>query len=151
MKNMIYYCAKGKEENTDAKNDHAKKIAGAIAVGAKTPSYAIGAHSVVSDTGVLFVGCESKNGKIPRIVRNFLKTLSPKQVKLVVVFSVITGGTDSALAAVKTILDPAGVSVSGEEFICKGASAFSNKGCPTEQDFENAKAFAAQVVSVNKF
>jgi len=145
--NMILYAAKRQEDNDKSKNEHAKDVASAIAAGANIPAYSIGKHTCVHETNLLIIGCEVSNGKPPRTFTKMLNELTPQDVKLVVVFSVLKSGTESALAVAKSILEPKGVNLHDEEFVCNGASMFSNRGCPTDEDFKRARAFGSSMMA----
>ena len=147
MKNVIYYESKA---NKDSNKEYAKNVAYAISAGTRIQAYPIEEHTILSDINILFIGCEVNGGKMSGAVRRVLKALPSNEVKIAVVFSVIKGGTASALADIKSILDPKGIKVCDEEFVCKGASAFSNKGCPTEEDMQKAKEFATAILSKYK-
>ncbi|MDR1532061.1 MAG: flavodoxin [Clostridiales bacterium] len=141
MKNRVLYVSKGKSEN-------AKKVADAVAGSARLSADPVEEHTAISDLNILFAGCEvNSSGKIDGTLRKLLQKADPSQVKLVAVFSTSASGTGSALAEVKSILEPKGIKVSDTEFFCKGASAFGNKGCPTEDDLNKAKAFAAKIIA----
>ena len=152
MKNQVLFVPKIKikNEGAETKKDPAKDVANAIANGAGFLAHAIGKHTFVTTTNVLVVGCMVSNGKIPKRLTNMLKTTDPKEVKKVLVFSVIKKGEQTALPAVKAILEPMGITVCDEEFKCKGATRFSNRGKPTEEDINDAKTFGAEVVQKHK-
>ena len=143
----VLYVAKKQEDNDKNKNEHAKNIASAIAAGANIPAYSIGKHTCVHETNLLIIGCEVSNGKPSRAFTRMLNELTPQDVKLVVVFSVLKSGTASALAAAKNILEPKGVNLHDEEFICKGASMFSNRGRPADEDFKRAREFGSSMMA----
>ena len=148
MKNAIYYFSKA---NKDTNKEYAKNIAFAISNGSHIPAYPIEEHTILSDINILFIGCDvAGGGKTSGPIRRVLKPLTSNDVKLAVVFSVIKGGDASALAEIKSLLEPKGIKVCDEEFVCKGASAFSNKGCPTEQDVQKAREFGATILSKYK-
>lgn len=146
-KNYVLYIPTDKKEVPDPKKEHVKGVADAIAhaIGSSTPAYAIGKHTLVTDTNVLFIGCQVSNGKIPSAVKKLLQKTRPEDVQLVVVFSVIKKGNASAQTSIKTMLDAKGIKVCEEEFACTGI-----KGHPTEDDIAKAKEFGAMVVSKYK-
>ena len=145
--NMILYVAKKQEDNDKSKNEHAKSVASAIAAGANIPAYSIGKHTCVHETNLLIIGCEVSNGKPSRTFTKLLNEINPQDAKLVVVFSVLKSGTASALAEAKKILEPKGVNLHDEEFVCNGASMFSNRGCPTDEDFKRAREFGSSMMA----
>ena len=148
MKSEVLFSAKGKAENTDNKKDSAKQIALAIAAGAHVSAYPIESHTFVTDMSILFIGCEvNGGGKIDRTIRRLLQELSQNKVKLVAVFSIAKNGTVSALAEIRSILEPKGIKVCEEEFFRKKVSALGGKGFPTEQDTAAAKDFGAMIMA----
>ncbi|MCL2831909.1 MAG: hypothetical protein FWD78_01950 [Treponema sp.] len=146
MEDTVYYISRNKEGD-NSKVDHVANVAGAIAAGSQASSNAIGKHTFVAGANILFTGCEVKGGKIPGSFSKMLKGLDPAEVKTVALFSVIKGGSATAMAAAKAILDPKGVKICAEEFSCFEATAFKNKGCPTEDDFKKAREFGAMIKS----
>ena len=146
MENAVYYLSRNKE-GEKSKKDDAGSVAGAIAAGAQTSAYAISKHTFVSNTDILFIGCEVSGGKIPGKFRDMLKKLQSEEVKYVALFSVIKSGTQSALNQIKPILESRGLKICNEEFSCPGSSMFKNKGCPTEEDFKKAREFGAMILS----
>jgi len=150
MENAVYYSTASKE-GEKSQEDHAGYVAGAIANGAQTSAYAIGKHTFIANTGILFLGCEVHgDGKVPGSFHEILTKLEPKEVKFAALFSVILSGETSAMAQAKAILEPKGIKICDEEFICKGSSFLHNKGCPTQQDLEKAREFGAMIKSKYK-
>jgi len=145
MKSAILYAAKSTKEGSE-KGEYAKQLAQAIAAGTHLFSYAIGKHTFVSETNVLFLGCEvNAAGKLPGVVKKLMKNIKADQVKLVVVYSTSKKGTVSALAEVKAALGPAGVTVSEEEFFCGyGKNGVSN------EDLATARNFAQGIMAKNR-
>ena len=147
MENIVYYSSKNKE-GQKTKIDHAATVAGSVAAGAQVSAFAIGKHTYAANMDILFLGCEVHgNGKIPGNFRNLLKKVDPTEVKHVALFSILKNGSVTAMQEAKSILEPKGVKICEEEFSCKGASSFRNKGCPTEEDFKKAREFGAAIIS----
>jgi flavodoxin len=147
MENVVYYTSRNKEGDK-SKIDYVGNVASAIAAGAQTSAYAIGKHTFVANTGILFIGCEVHGkGKIPSSFRSLLRTLDSTEVKCVAIFSIIKSGTITAVPNVKNILESRGIKICAEEFSCKRSTAFRNRGCPTELDFQKAKEFGAMIIS----
>jgi hypothetical protein len=145
LKSAILYAAKSTKEGSE-KGEHAKQIAQALAAGTQLFSYAIGKNTFVSDTNVLFLGCAvNASGKTPGAVRKLMKGIKGDQVRLVVVFSASKGGTVSALNEIKSVLEPAGVNVSSEEFFCN----FTKNGVSGE-DLQKARDFAQGIMAKNR-
>ena len=150
MKNQVLYSSKINPDNNEAgKKDAVKLIADSLAKGAGLVATYIGNYSKIRETNVLFIGCDVKGGKISQYknLTRVLNEVTPEEVKVVVVFSVTLSGTETAMKAIKAILDPKGIKVEENEFSCKGPTLFANKGHPTDQEKADAKAFAAEMVS----
>ena len=143
LKNRVLYVTGGKES--------AKKVADAIAAGIAQAATPVEKHTAALGVGVLFIGCETNDtGKIKGGVRKMLGKITSDEVKLVCGFATSSSGTGSIKAAIKAICEPKGIRVAEEEFICKGATAFGARGCPTEEDLKKAKEFSAQVLTNNR-
>jgi flavodoxin len=136
MKNAVVYVSKG--GNTE-------KLARAVAQGAGVQAQPLtGISAFDTPVDLLFVGASIYAGRIDGAMRSFLQTLSAGQVKRVAVFGSACGAK-SALAEVKTILEPKGIPVFDEAFHCKGSFLFLNSGHPNDSDLAAAAAFAKRL------
>lgn len=132
--NQVVYASRG---------GNTKKIAEAIARGAGAPAQSADTAKLTGKVDVLFVGGGIYAGKIDGSLREFLKNLQPGGARKVVAFS-SAAGKAHALAEIRSILEPKGIKVSDEDFHCKGAFLFVNKGHPDDADLRAAEAFAAR-------
>jgi len=152
MKNQVLYSSKINPDNNETgKKDSVKRIADALATGAGIVANYIGNYSRINETQVLLIGCDVANGKINTSThKNLIRVLNDatsESVKTVVVYSVMTKGDKSARDQIAAICEPKGITVAEEVFSCKGATLFGNKGCPTDQDVADAKAFGLEMVT----
>jgi len=139
MKQRVLYATNGKES--------AKKVADAIAAGIAQASSPVEKRTAVLGVSVLFIGCETNaSGAIKGSIRKILGKLESEQVKLVVGFATTSSGTGSIKAALKSVLDAKGIAVADEEFVCKGATFFGGRNCPSSDDLKKAKQFSADII-----
>jgi flavodoxin len=136
MNQVVYVSRKG---NT-------KKVAEFIARGLGVNAEALGPEVKVDNTDILFVGGALYAGKIDARLGAFLNTLTPGQVKKVVVFST-AASKKTALEEVKSILEPRGIPVADESFHCKGAFLILNADRPNEEDLKKAEDFAKKMAA----
>ena len=143
MKNRVLYATGSKES--------AKKVADAIAAGIAQAATPIEKQTAILGVNALFIGCEvNESGKIKGKVRKILQKLDSSEVKVVVGFATSSSGGASPKAEMKAILDPKGIKVSDDEFLCKGSKAFGNRGCPTDADLAKAREFSAKFLKGNR-
>ena len=133
--NKVVYVSRG---------GNTKKLADAIAVGAKTTATSLEQVGILEDVNILFIGASIYMGKIDAKMRTFLQGLTAEQVKKVVVFG-SSAREQKALPEVKAILEPSGILVSDDSFHCDGAFLIFHKGDPDEEDLEEAKEFAEKI------
>ena len=133
--NKVVYVSRG---------GNTKKLADAVAAGAKTTAVSVEEAGALENVDILFVGASIYMGKIDAKMRTFLQGLTAEQVKKVVVFGSSARG-QKALPEIKTILEPKGISVSDDTFNCDGAFLVFHKGDPDEEDLEEAKEFAEEI------
>ena len=139
--NRVVYVSRG---------GNTKKLADAIAKGAGVPAVPVEHPNTLEATDTLFVGASIYAGSIDGKLRRFLSALRSSQVKRVVVFGT-SAGKKTALQEIKSILEPNGVAVSGDEFHCRGSFLFANRGRPDGEDLKQAEAFAKKfVVSISE-
>ncbi len=133
--NRVVYASRG---------GNTKKLADSIAKGAGVSAVSMEHFNVSEAADILFVGASIYAGTIDGKLREFLAGLQPSQVKSVAVFGT-SAGKKTALAEVKSILEPKGVSVLEDAFHCKGSFLFANRGRPNEEDLKQAEAFAGRI------
>ena len=127
-----------------SRSGNTRKIATAIARGAGANAESIKRFDASEDADILFIGASLYVGSIDSNMRTFLSNLNPERVKKAVVFG--TGaGKKSALAEIKSILEPKGIIVSEDFFHCNGSFLFSHKGRPNADDLRAAEDFAIRI------
>ncbi len=136
--NKVIYASRG---------GNTKKLAAAIAKGAGCEAHSIDSVTDMESADVLFIGGSIYAGKIDGSLRQFLQELSAFQVSKAVVFGT-SAGKKTALPEIKSILGPKGISVSDEEYHCKGSFLLANKGRPNVEDLMHAEAFARKISGV---
>ena len=127
-----------------SRSGNTKKLAEAIAKGAGCEAFSVDSAANMEDVDTLFVGGSIYAGKIDSRLRKFLEELSASQVQNVIVFGT-AAGNKSALAEVKTILEPKGIKVSDKAFQCRGSFLLANKRRPNDEDLKHAEEFAKKI------
>lgn len=124
-----YYTRSGNTEKL------AKAIAEAMGVQAEPVSAAL--HE---KTDILFLGCSYYAFDVDEAVKSFIFE-NKDSIEKIVCF-----GTSAMMKSIrkpiKRITDAAGVTLSDEEFHCRGSFGPMHKGHPDNQDLTNAAAFA---------
>lgn len=133
--NQVVYVSRG--GNTE-------KLAKAVAKGAGAEAVPAERFRAADDVGTLFVGASIYAGSIDGKLRPVLESLRPEKVGRVVVFGT-SAGNKTALAEIRSVLEPRGVAVADEEFHCRGSFLFVNRGRPNEEDLRVAEAFAKKI------
>lgn len=133
--NKVIYASRG---------GNTKKLAAAIAKGAGCEASSVDSAANMEEADILFVGGSIYAGKIDGSLRKFLEGVSASQARSVVVFGT-AAGNKSALAEVKTILEPKGIKVSDEAFQCRGSFLLANRGRPNDEDLKHAEEFARKI------
>jgi len=127
-----------------SRKEHTKKVAEAIATGARITSDPLEKHTAVTNVGILFLGSGIYFGKISGKMKRFaLKKIDPSMVKLVVVFSTAGTPSDAALTQLKAILEPKGIKVHDEGLFVKGSSV-GNKH-PNAEELKKAEEFGIKI------
>lgn len=138
--NRIIYASRG---------GNTRRLAEAVAKGAGVPAVSVEDLNGLENTDLLFVGASIYAGSIDGSLRGFLRGLRSSQVKKAVVFG-SSAGSKTALTEIKSILEPKGIPVADEEFHCRGAFLFVNRGRPDGNDLARAEAFAGKLCGEQK-
>jgi flavodoxin len=133
--NAVIYASKG---------GNTKKMADAIARGAGVKAQSVAGAVDLTGVDILFIGASLYAGKINSGLRQFLQALSPKQAAKAVVFGTSASGK-SALAEIKSILEPKDIPVFAEAFCRRASFLCLNRGRPNAEDLAQAEDFAKQV------
>lgn len=128
-----------------SKFGHSKKMADVLAqvagVNAETVSVPLD-----GGTDILFLGAGIFLGKVDKRVLAFMDSLSPSQVKCVVLFG-SSAIVDSPVPQMRKRLEQRGITVSGRSFSCKGSMGPVHAGHPDEKDLFELKAFAEALIA----
>lgn len=140
MKTWVCYYSKG---------GNTKKIADAIAEELNIQqSEQIPPAYPLEDVGLLFLGTAEYAGQPDPKMVEFIRTLTTKRVKNVVVFGTSGSGEidGKAINIVKNLIKQKGINVLDETYACKGKFfVFMNRRKPDKNDIQGAKAFARKV------
>ena len=134
MRNRVLYVSN---------KERTKKVAEAIATGARITSDPLEKHTAVTDVGILFIGCGMSFGKIPGKIRKFAANIDPSQVKLIVVFSTSSKPSPDALSQFKAVFEPKGIKVHDEGFFCKASSV--GQKFPGAKELKDAETFGQKI------
>ena len=129
------------------KSGNTKIIAEAIARQAGVSAMAI-SEPVQGEVDVLFLGTGLYAFDIDPELKEFIKTLNPANIKMVVVFST-TAIVKSAYEKTRGYLQNQGLSVSDAEYHCRGHYLVLHTGRPNAEDVEKAEQFTRSVLGIN--
>jgi flavodoxin len=127
-----------------SKSGNTKLIANAIAKEAGVSAKSIN-EPVQGDVDILFLGTGLYAFDIDPELKEYIKTLNPGNIKIVVVFST-TAIVKSAYEKSKKYLQEQGLSVSSKEYHCPGNYMFLRKGRPNVEDVKEAKQFVKSIL-----
>jgi len=94
---------------------------------------------------LLFLGAGVMLGRVDSSVAAFIKTLKPDMVGCVVLFG-SSAIIKSPVPQMQKMLEAQGIKVDKRSFSCRGAMGPLHSGHPDNQDLENLKAFARQII-----
>lgn len=129
------------------RSGNTKKLAEAIA-----EKISIGAESIsvplAEKADVLFLGCSYYAFDMDQAVKSFVAENKDKIGKIVCF------GTSAMMKSMKKPMKKLcaehGVTMSEEEFHCRGEFKFANKGRPNSEDLQKAALFAERIVNSNE-
>ena len=125
------------------RSGNTEKLARAIAeaVGVQAESVAT---SLSEKTDILFLGCSYYAFDVDEAVKAFLLANKEK------IGNVVCFGTSAMMKStqkpMKKVCEEAGVSLSPEEFHCRGSFGPMHKGRPDENDLKHAAEFAVKLI-----
>ena len=125
------------------KSGNTKKLADAIAEVAGVPAKGVD-QPLTEDVDILFLCNSVYWAGVDGKVKKFLKTPGHKIGKLVNVSSAAM--IESTYKQIKTLASEAGIPLDAREFHCRGSFAALHKGKPDQNDLENVKKFAKEVL-----
>ena len=88
----------------------------------------------------LYLGSGVMLGKISGDMVNFIKTLTPAQVKRVICFG-SCAIIKSPVPQMRALLEAQGITVDDRSFTCKGSMGPLHAGHPNQQDLDNLEKF----------
>ena len=122
-----------------SKFGHSKQMAQAIEdiVGAKAATVDT---PLAEPVDTLYLGAGVFLGKVNGAVMDFIATLTPDKVKKVVCFG-SSAIIDSPVPQMRKALEARGITVSSDEFTCKGSMGPIHSGHPDSKDIEAFRTF----------
>lgn len=128
-----------------SKSGNTKKIADAIAKQAGVSAKSV-PEPVQGEVDILFLGTGLYAFDIDPELKEYISTLNPENIKMVVVFST-AAIVKSAYEKTKRYLQDQGLTVSNKEYHCPGHYTILRKGRPNADDVKNAEQFAKSIIS----
>ncbi len=127
-----------------SKSGNTKKLADCIAKTAGVQAEVVG-NGEQMEADVLFLGASVYYAGIDGKVKTFIEELNPQKVKKVVVFST-SALAERAFPDIKKRLEKRGISVSDQNFYCRGKFLHLHKDRPNAADLKAAAAFTNNVL-----
>jgi flavodoxin len=123
-----------------------KTVAEAIANSFGAVPESISKESRLSGVDLLFIGDGLYGGTIDKTTKEFIKSLSPTDIRTAAVFSTF-GGQNKANGVLKSLLQEQGIPVQEEAFSCKGKAWWIlNRNHPNSKELHLAKEFGKRQV-----
>ena len=122
-----------------SKFGHSAKMADVVAqvTGVKAETVAM---PISEPVDTLYLGSGVMLGKISGDMVNFIKTLTPNNVKRVVCFG-SCAIIKSPVPQMRQLLKAQGITVDDQSFTCKGSMGPLHAGHPNQQDLDNLRQF----------
>ena len=127
-----------------SKSGNTKKIADAIAKQAGVPAKSIH-EPIQGEVDILFLGTGLYGFDIDPELKEYILTLKPEHIKMVVVFST-AAIVKSAYEKAKKYLQDQGLNVSEEEYHCYGKYKILRTGHPNAEDIKKVGRFARSIL-----
>ncbi len=130
-----------------SKTGNTRKIAEAIAESVGGKAETAESCKITENVDVLFLGgaiYATYNHDFHPSIKQFLSGIDKKKVRKVATFG--TYAFASSIDKLNVLVKNAGLSVLGENFVCKGKFLFFNLRHPSREDVEGAKDFAAKMM-----
>ena len=118
----------------------AEAIGAAINVEAKTVD-----EPLTEDVDILFLGSAVYAAGISRQIQEFIANIDVNVEKVVNFSSAAL--IESTYSQVKKEVEAKGLTMSEDEFHCRGAFKFVHRGRPNEEDLKNAQEFAKRIIA----
>ncbi|MEG0614250.1 MAG: flavodoxin domain-containing protein [Oscillospiraceae bacterium] len=123
---------------------HSKKIAKAIAQKCSIPAYNIAENPPLNCFDLLFVVSGIYSGSSKPELLDFVKNLTPENVKLVTLITTSMNVTKSV--QIRKALSLQKVQVSEEEFTCMGGFLFAGFSHPNKSEIAEIVAFSENII-----
>ena len=133
--NVVYYSKKG----------HTQKVAEAIAEVCGVGALNIEEPHTIGETDLLFIGMGVYAGKPDQLLLDYLDNLPVNTIRGAAIFSTSARGKDSTELIVH-LLKHKGITIYPKRLLLKGQFLFFSKGHPNEEDLDQARAFASEVL-----
>ncbi len=130
---VVYYSRTG---NT-------RKVAEAMAAAAGCEARSLDGIRAPVEADALLIGCAIYAGRVPPEVSRFIEGLDPGKIARAAVFCTSVKG-EKANDIMRGLLAERGIAVEDAGFSCRGKFMWKNAGCPSADDLESAKEFAAK-------
>ena len=128
-----------------SKSGNTKKIADAIAKQARVSARSIH-EKIQGEVDILFSGTGIYAFDIDPELKEYISTLNPTSIKMVVVFST-AAIVKSAYEKTKKYLQNQGLNVSDKDYHCPGHYMILRKGRPNADDIKKAEQFAKSIIN----
>ncbi|MBR4455454.1 MAG: hypothetical protein IKS32_04425 [Solobacterium sp.] len=128
-----------------SRSGNTKKIADAIAYECEVDAIDVHEPNNITGTDLLFVGMGIYAGKPDGDMLDYLDQLPVNAIKGAAVFSTSATGNDHLGLAIN-LLEHKGVQVYPRHLLLKGKFLLMNKGKPGEEELEEARDFAYEVM-----
>lgn len=128
-----------------SKSGNTKKIADAIAKQAGVSARSIH-EKIQGEVDILFLGTGIYAFDIDPELKEYISTLNPTSIKMVVVFST-AAIVKSAYEKTKKYLQNQGLNVSDKDYHCPGHYMILRKGRPNADDIKKAEQFAKSIIN----
>ena len=126
-----------------SKFGHSAKMAQVVGevTGVKPESVAT---PLAEEVDILFIGAGVFLGKVNGSIKEFARSLDPKNVKKVVCFG-SSAIIDSPVPQLRRIFEELGFNVAADSFTCRGAMGPVHSGHPDENDLQALRKFVQQI------
>lgn len=128
-----------------SKSGNTKKLADAIAETCGVEALNT-QHPIEEQTDILFLGASVYAYGIADEMKRFIADLDPHKVGKIVVFST-SALAERAYPEISRIIKDMGLEVEEKNFYCRGSFLMMHKGRPNEQDIEDVKRFAKEIIA----
>ncbi len=126
-----------------SKTGNTRRVAEAMASSASCEALSLDGIRAPVEADVLLIGCAIYAGRVPPEVSRFIDVLDLAKVARAAVFCTSVKD-EKANEIMRGLLAQRGIAVEDAGFSCRGKFLWKNVGCPSAEDLERAKEFAAR-------